>query len=58
MTKNGWIQWLVEQLREFGPYFAVELLLPGGTLVALALWVYRNREALWHRVGTRVGAWR
>jgi hypothetical protein len=54
MMKNGWIQWLVEQLREFGPYFAVELLLPGGTLIALALWVYRNREALWHRVG----AWR
>ena len=54
MMKNGWMQWLVEQVREFGPYFAVELVLPGGTLIALVLWLYRNRTALWHRVG----AWR
>ena len=50
--KNGWIQWLVDQLREFGPYFAVELVLPGGTLIALALWLYRHRAALWQRAGT------
>jgi hypothetical protein len=46
MIKNGWVQWLIEQLREFGPYLAAELLLPGGTLVALALWLYRRRAAL------------
>ena len=45
-TKNGWIQWLIEQVRQFGPYVAVELLLPGGTLVALAVWLYRRRAAL------------
>jgi hypothetical protein len=37
---------LIEQLREFGPYFAAELILPGGTLVALALWLYRRRAVL------------
>lgn len=28
--------------RQFGPYLAIELLLPGGSLLALALWVYRT----------------
>jgi hypothetical protein len=49
--KNGWLQWLIEQLREWGPYFAVELILPGGTLIALALWAYRRRQALCARSG-------
>ena len=25
-----------------GPYLLVEMALPGGTLIALALWLYRN----------------
>ena len=29
--------------RQFGPYLLVELLLPGGSLVALALFLYRQR---------------
>lgn len=28
--------------RKFGPYLVIELLLPGGSLLALALWVYRT----------------
>jgi hypothetical protein len=28
--------------RAFGPYLAIELLLPGGSLVALLLWLYRT----------------
>lgn len=28
--------------RTFGPYLAIELLLPGGSLVALLLWFYRT----------------
>ena len=32
----------METLRKFGPYVAVELLLPGGTLVALALYFLRE----------------
>jgi hypothetical protein len=27
-----------------GPYAAIELLLPGGTLIALAFWAFRNRS--------------
>ena len=51
VMKNGWLQWLIAQLREFGPYFAVELILPGGTLIALALYALRRRHALWPRGG-------
>jgi len=29
--------------RALGPYLAIELLLPGGSLVALLLWLYRTR---------------
>lgn len=31
-------------VRRLGPYLAIELLLPGGTLIALLLWVYRQRS--------------
>lgn len=32
-------------LRSIGPYAALELLLPGGSLLALLLWLYRQRCA-------------
>ena len=43
--KNAWLQWIVEQFRTLGPYFAVELILPGGSVLALLLWLYRRRSA-------------
>jgi hypothetical protein len=48
VMKNAWVQWIVEQFRTLGPYFAVELILPGGSVLALLLWLYRRRLAL-HR---------
>jgi hypothetical protein len=41
--KSSWIVWIVAQLRNLGPYLAVELILPGGSLLALLLWLYRHR---------------
>ena len=35
----------MEQLRKFSPYLMIELLLPGGTLIALLLWLYRRKFA-------------
>jgi hypothetical protein len=29
--------------RALGPYVAIELLLPGGTLIALLFWLYRTK---------------
>lgn len=42
----NWIVRLAGALRALGPYAAIELLVPGGTLIALALWAFRNRSAL------------
>ena len=35
-----------EALQNAGPYLLVELLLPGGTLIALLLWVSQNFKPL------------
>ena len=35
---------LIEAARAASPYLLIELLLPGGSLIALALWLYRHRR--------------
>jgi hypothetical protein len=35
---------LAQAARQFGPYAAIELLLPGGSLVAIGLWLYRRHR--------------
>lgn len=45
------MQWVVEQFRTLGPYFAIELILPGGSVLALLLWLYRHRATLRQREG-------
>lgn len=37
-------------VRQAAPYLAIELILPGGSLVALTLWVVRNRASLRRRL--------
>jgi hypothetical protein len=32
-------------LKALGPYAAIELILPGGTILAILLWLYRRRRA-------------
>jgi hypothetical protein len=39
------VAWIVAQFRSLGPYLAIELILPGGSIVALLLWAYRHRPA-------------
>ena len=45
-TRFNWIVRLAGTLRALGPYAAIELLVPGGTLIALAVWAFRNRQSL------------
>ena len=33
-------------LRALAPYVAIEVLLPGGSLIALATWLYRRRRSV------------
>jgi hypothetical protein len=36
----------IAYIRRAAPYLAVELILPGGSLIALTLWLLRNRLRL------------
>lgn len=36
---------ILARVREVAPYAAIELILPGGSLLALLLWLYRRRRA-------------
>lgn len=40
---NGIMNALIQFARNASPYLAVELLLPGGSVIALLLWLYRHR---------------
>lgn len=35
---------VVVKLRELAPYAAIEIVLPGGSLMALLLWLYRRQR--------------
>ena len=39
-----WATPVIAMLKELAPYAALELLLPGGSLMALTLWFYRRRK--------------
>jgi hypothetical protein len=41
----AWMALAIAGLKELGPYAAIEIILPGGTLIALAIWLYRRRAA-------------
>jgi len=39
------VEWIRPWLRSLGPYLAVGLFLPGGSIMAFLLWIYRHRTA-------------
>jgi|SRR5215469_15159249 len=41
---DRWIGRIAALVRELGPYAVIELVLPGGSLVALSLWLYRRQK--------------
>jgi hypothetical protein len=43
LPRINWITRLGAPVRGLGPYAAIELLVPGGSLIVLSLWVFRNR---------------
>jgi hypothetical protein len=47
--------WIGGMLRKTGPYLALEILMPGGTLLALALFLYQRRRAAAARNGAAPG---
>jgi hypothetical protein len=43
-AQAGWLARGALAARSLGPYAAVEILLPGGTLIAFLLWLYRRHR--------------
>ena len=41
---------------KYAPYLVLEIVLPGGTLVALGLWTYRNRKNIFKALSNRLPA--
>lgn len=39
----NWVERAVTIIRQFGPYAAIELIVPGGSIVVLLLWFFRRR---------------
>ena len=44
-VRGGWIAKGLLLLKTFGPYAILEFILPGGTLIAVLLWLYRHRRS-------------
>jgi len=42
--RNGYAAAVIAKLREFAPYAVIELVLPGGSLMALLFWLYRRQK--------------
>jgi hypothetical protein len=36
------VKYILHGVRGFGPYLLVELLLPGGSVIALLMWLFRR----------------
>ncbi|HEY6515211.1 MAG TPA: efflux transporter outer membrane subunit [Steroidobacteraceae bacterium] len=43
-ARAGWIAKGLALLKTFGPYALLEFFLPGGTLIAVLVWLYRHRQ--------------
>jgi hypothetical protein len=45
-TLGAWTTMIFARLKDLAPYALIELLLPGGSVLALTLWFYRRRKGL------------
>jgi hypothetical protein len=43
---RGWFRQGMALLRNLGPYAAIELLLPGGSLIVVLVWLYRRHKGM------------
>ena len=47
----SWKVRLARTARAVGPYGLIELVVPGGSLIVLSMWAFKNRSWLADRVG-------
>lgn len=53
-ARAGWVAKGLVLLKTLGPYAMLEFILPGGTLIAVLLWLYRHRHSEGGAVFTRL----
>jgi hypothetical protein len=46
---GAYVAVVLAKLKDVAPYAAIELILPGGSLIALVLWFYRRRRSFSER---------
>jgi hypothetical protein len=46
---GAYVAVVLAKVKDLAPYAAIELILPGGSLVALVLWFYRRRRSFTER---------
>ena len=51
LPRVNWMVRFTKTVRAVGPYGLIELIVPGGSLIALSMWAYKNRSWLADRVG-------
>ena len=51
VARNSRRNRLATRLRELGPYTAIAMLVPGGSLIALAAWTFRHRPLVAAQLG-------
>jgi len=51
LTLSAYAAAVVAKLRDLAPYALIELVLPGGSVMALLLWLYRGRKTTWVATG-------
>jgi hypothetical protein len=56
-TVSANIAAVVAKLRDLAPYAAIELILPGGSLIAVLLWLYRRQKKTSLSVKPAMGAY-
>jgi hypothetical protein len=44
VSRVNWMSRLTTELRELGPYAALGLVLPGGSVILASLWAFRHRR--------------
>ena len=49
LSVSRWLSRATPLVRQLGPYAAIALLLPGGSVLALLLWLLRRRASLAER---------
>jgi hypothetical protein len=53
---RDWIRKAIAIIKDLGPYAAIELILPGGSVIAVLLWLYRRSKLVERSMSSSPGS--